>query len=212
MGYSQKSICQKERKNTEDGVCYVTELVKCPLKAYLDRIEPQEYDEETLRRFKSGDMIEDGFTALLRQNPDIYVIGTQWRAYYKDEKVEIHGRIDILAQHDDQKIVAHEVKSTKDHPWRDEPYETHVQQLQFYLHATGLQHGEINYISKKAILDGKKQIDSSYPVTQNHETYKFLIQRAHTLITALKYSIPPTPEPNGLCKYCTHNCPTKENQ
>ena len=67
-------IYEKEKKETAQGVCYVTELVKCPLKAYLDRIDPQEYDEETLRRFKAGDKLEDGFTEQLRRNPDIYII------------------------------------------------------------------------------------------------------------------------------------------
>ena len=201
----------RETKETEDGVCYVTELVKCSRKAYLDRIEPPEYDSETLRRFKAGDILEDGFTDMLRRIPGIYVIGTQWRAYYIDDKVTIHGRIDVLAQHDNQEIVAHEVKSAKDHPWSGEPYLTHKQQLQFYMGATGLEYGEVNYISKKALVYGDKDIDARFPVEQDPETFRYLVKKAHILIDALDTEIEPRPNPqeDWECGYCAHKegCP-----
>lgn len=49
MNYVEKSIQQRNGKETPEGLVYVTELVKCPLKAYLHRISPEEYDEETTK-------------------------------------------------------------------------------------------------------------------------------------------------------------------
>jgi len=209
--FSQQAVDAREKKETDEGICYVTELVKCSRKAYLDRIAPPEYDDENLRRFKAGDILEDGFTDMLRQIPGIYIIGTQWRAYYKDDKVEIHGRIDVLAQHNNQEIVAHEVKSAKDHPWSGEPYLTHRQQLQFYMGATGLEYGEVNYISKKALVYGDKNIDERFLVEQDPETFQYLIEKAHILLDALDTEVEPGPNPQEEweCGYCGHKegCP-----
>ena len=209
--FAEQAIGNREKKATEEGVCYVTELVKCSRKAYRDRVSPPEYDDQTLRRFKAGDLLEEGFTAMLRQIPGIYVIGTQWRAYYKDDKVEIHGRIDVLTQHNNKEIVAHEVKSVKDYSWSGEPYLTHRQQLQFYMGATGLEYGEINYISKKALVYGDKNIDERFLVEQDPETFQYLVEKAHILIDALDNEIEPEPNPQEYweCGYCGHkrDCP-----
>jgi len=212
MSYIQKAISRKEQKEKTNDICYVTELTKCLLKAYLDRKNPQEYDDPTLRRFAAGDLIEEAFLQTLYKDPDIYVIDTQYPAYYINETYEIHGRIDILTQHQKQKIVAHEVKSAKDYPWKEEPYENHQKQLQFYLGATGITNGEINYISKKALVTGEKELDQTHIVIMDITIYEEMIQRGKILTDALKTATPPQPEPSWLCDYCQHECPTRKKE
>lgn len=203
-------MLDKEKKETTDNVCYVTELTKCLLKAYLDRKSPKDESDETLRIFAAGDLIEEAFYQTLRKNKNIFIIATQFPAYYKEDEFEIHGRIDILTQHDSQHIVAHEVKSAKDHPWNGKPYENHQKQLQFYLGAIGLKIGEINYISKKAMVNGETNIDKKYEVEANPHEYDLLIERGRTLTKAFKTNIPPLAEPGWLCNYCSHECEARK--
>lgn len=115
-----------------------------------------------------------------------------------------------MTQHNCQKIVAHEVKSAKDHPWNGKPYENHQKQLQFYLGAIGLTFGEINYISKKAMVSGDQQLDKIYKIEANQEEYLNMIQRGKILINSIKTNTPPNPEPGWLCDYCQHPCEARE--
>ena len=80
-------------------------------------------------------MLENYWVKILINRPDVYVIGTQLAAYYYGKGFTVHGRVDVLAQHNQRELRVHEVKTIKSFQYLDEPKPYHVEQVQFYLNA-----------------------------------------------------------------------------
>ena len=197
------------RKERPPNTLYVTDLVKaCQRMAYFGITNRRDAPLESLRIFKAGDLIEDFWVDILHKRCDIRVLGTQVRAYYKCDDFEIHGRVDALCQHNNTAIVAHEVKSAKTAHWLREPKDNHVAQLQFYLNSLSIDYGQIDYLDKKALLDGKNPIDVSFTVERDPQAFTDLINTAKQLHKAWTTETQPPANPdawNGkVCNYCQY--------
>ena len=198
------------RKVRPPNYYYVTDLTKpCQRQAYYSIVEDRPFPVETLRIFEAGNIMEDYWAKVLEKDPDIRILGTQVPAYYIDEEINnivIHGRIDILAQHDDGPIIAHEVKTASSCHWMREPKPEHYEQIQFYLSCLNIENGVLDYLDKNALLRGKTNIDISFPVKQDESVAHNMINRAIKLKAAVDQKLPPPGNPeawNGkICDYC----------
>lgn len=191
---------------------YVTDLTKpCQLQAYYSIVEDRPFPVETLRIFEAGNVLEDYWVKVLENDPCIRILGKQVPAYYIDEEINnlvIHGRIDILAQHDDGPIIAHEVKTASSCHWMNEAKPEHYEQLQFYLSCLNIENGVIDYLDKSSMLQGRNIIDKSFPIKQNESVAHNMIHRALKLKAAVDQKLPPKGNPeawNGkVCNYCLY--------
>jgi len=200
---------RRQQKTRPQNTLYVTDLTKpCQRAAYLNILHPREHPLETLRIFEAGNLLENYWTETLNKRTDIQVLGTQIPAYHKNHNYEIHGRLDILCQHNNAAIVGHEVKTAKTANWLTEPKEDHTAQIQFYINALAIDFGQIDYLDKKALLNGKTRIDTTFTVERDHAAYAKLISIANRLHTARRTLTPPPANPtawNGkYCDYCQH--------
>ena len=205
-------------KIREKNTLYLTELVSpCMRKSYYGVTIDTSPDKEALRIFMSGNLIEEFWVnEVLHKSKEIKVLGTQLPARYIDpiEGFEIHGRIDVLAQHDNRQIYIHEVKSAKTCAWLTAPKPAHEQQLQFYLNILGIDLGVIDMLDKTIMLQGEdprspgadRGVDKSFVVTRNPEVLSTLVQRARVLHRALQDKTPPPKSECWLCQGAVTYC------
>lgn len=192
------------------GMLYVTDLTKACIKnAYHSIVNPTEFPLNTLRIFETGNILEDWWTNVLDKDPTIDILATQVKCYYidKEANIEIHGRLDILCQHNNTKLVAHEVKSTKSTYYlKDKPKEPHFQQLQFYMNSLGVDFGWVDYLDKDVMLNGKDpetKVDRCFLVERDFSVFARMIERAKELNGYLQTNDPP-PQKGWLCDYCQY--------
>lgn len=207
---------RRQRKPRPPNILYVTDLTKpCQRAAYFSILHPREYPVETLRIFEAGNLLEDYWTEILRKDAAIQVLGTQIPAYHRNQNYEIHGRLDILCQHNNAAIVGHEVKSAKTTSWLHTPKEDHAAQIQFYINALAIDFGQVDYLDKQALLTGETRIDTTFTVERDYAAYAKLIGVANRLHTAWRTLTPPPANPaawNGkYCDYCQHRDLCDEN-
>jgi CRISPR-associated protein Cas4 len=103
------------------------------------------------------------------------------------------GRIDALKDDgEDPHLI--EFKTVQEIP--QEPYESHVLQVQAYLLMTGLEKGYLVYLSRK---DGRVKV---FKVVKDKKALKKLVERAYIFYKALKEKTPPPPEKGSWCNNC----------
>jgi len=103
------------------------------------------------------------------------------------------GRVDALKDDgEDPHLI--EFKTIQEVP--QEPYESHVLQVQAYLLMTGLEKGYLAYLSRK---DGRVKV---FKVAKDKKALKKLVKRAYIFYKALKEKVPPPPEKGPWCNNC----------
>jgi len=103
------------------------------------------------------------------------------------------GRIDAIKEDAEDPYVV-ELKVVEDVP--EEPYETHVLQVQAYILAAKADVGYLVYISRR---NGRVKV---FKVYKNRKALRKLIERAYILYKALKEKVPPPPEKGPWCNTC----------
>ena len=201
-------------KPREVGVFWVTDLVKpCLRQAYLDVVDPRPQLIETLRIFEAGRVLERLWVDQVLPT-QFRVISTQLPARYYGEGFAVHGRVDALVQHGDRALVVHEVKSQRTAAWLREPKPEHVEQLQFYLAALGLDWGQIDYLDKTILLQGRDvkarpgeggAVDKSFQIQRDTQVFAELVRRGRFLAEAIKAGKPPAKAECWMCQgYCDY--------
>jgi CRISPR/Cas system-associated exonuclease Cas4 (RecB family) len=217
---------QENKRIRQPNTLYATDLTHpCPRQTYYKITVDRPYGLESLRIFQAGNLLEDYWTTILAKRQATRVIATQIPAYHtitiEDAQWEIHGYADALTQHNKRRLVVHEVKSTKSTYYQQmtgEPSEDHVLQLQFYLNALGIDHGQIDYLDKQALLEGTTSIDLSFSVTRSEEIMQRLLHEATETAWALQSQTIPEGNPeawNGkVCDYCNYRdlCQKEDEQ
>lgn len=206
-------FAQREvRKERPVGVLYVTDLTKpCLRSAFWSIVDKRPYEIETLRIFEAGNVLEDYWVRVLKSSPGVEVLGTQMKARYKVDGLVVHGRVDMLCQHEDGALVAHEVKTAKTAHWLKEPKSEHTQQLQFYLNCLGLDWGCVDYLDKTVFLLGQNRggegevVDRSFMVERDPMVFARLVARAKMLMRYWMDEVIPPAEPCWLCDYCLYS-------
>ena len=105
----------------------------------------------------------------------------------------LRGRVDALCREKDGEVVV-EFKATGELP--EQPYESHLLQVQAYLLMLKLERGYIVYLSRT---NGRVRV---FKVSRNGRALKQLIERAKQLHKALVNSEPPPPERGPWCRDC----------
>ncbi len=182
---------------------YVTDIVKpCLRQAYFNIIIDKPYPLESLRIFEAGNILENYWISILEKSEKI--LARQLPAYVNLGDWAVHGRIDILTQRANEKVLIHEVKSAK--KFYGSAQNEHLDQLQFYLNATGIYYGCVDYLDKTALMTGDAQIDTSIEVTKNQDDFLRITAKAGELINFLESSeLPPsnsTAWKGRICDYC----------
>lgn len=194
MSLIDRYLRNRRRKNTKKppaGAIYVTSIIKqCQRQAYLDIKQRVQPSIVKLRMFEAGNILEDYLLKVFNEVDGIDVLGTQLPTYHYGEDFTVHGRLDILAQHNNSAIVCHEVKSTQNVPY-SRPWPDHVEQLQFYLGALGLEWGQIDYLDRRALVMGEYVIDTSYEVTRDRMMFDDLVRRAEIFSRTVRENIVP---------------------
>jgi CRISPR-associated protein Cas4 len=111
----------------------------------------------------------------------------------KINEFKLVGRIDALKDDgEDPHLI--EFKTVQEIP--QEPYESHVLQVQAYLLMTSLEKGYLVYLARK---DGRVKV---FRVRKDKKALKKVVERAYILFKALKEKTPPPPERGGWCNTC----------
>jgi len=103
------------------------------------------------------------------------------------------GRVDALCREKDGEVVI-EFKTVSELP--EQPYESHLLQVQAYLLMLKLERGYLVYLSRTT---GRVRV---FRVLRNGRALKQLVERAKQLHEALVRSSPPPPERGPWCRDC----------
>jgi hypothetical protein len=150
--------------------------------------------------------VEKRWIESLRESQEVVPLSIGAPCRHINQYFEVHVKADLIAQHALGAVVLYEAKATKGKTLtRDDPYSNHVNQLQFYMNATGIEWGIINYIDCDEFKRSGRLIDRRYPINRDEKTYLTLLNRTHDLFEALDTdTIPPIKrcwKCNGFCLY-----------
>jgi CRISPR/Cas system-associated exonuclease Cas4 (RecB family) len=195
----------RTKKPKKLGNYYPSEIGSCLRKTYFSYKIPKDLDKDVLRIFEAGNNLHDLITDILdsKKNPHIELLETEMSFKQDEGEFTISGRIDnlILAKEHNKKILI-EVKSTKFLPRIAN--DTHVSQLQLYMHNTGIHDGIVLYVQKDNLQT--KAFNFKY----NDKLAEDIIKRFHGLHHCLKLDILPPAEAklikdkNWMCNYCEY--------
>ena len=85
MSLVDESLLRREAspKRRPPNVIWVTDLTKpCLRSSYYGVVARKPYDLESLRVFQAGNLLEEYWIRVLRENPDYKVLETQVPVYY----------------------------------------------------------------------------------------------------------------------------------
>ncbi len=189
------------------GRYYPSEIGRCLRNLYYSYKYPMEIKPRLLKIFELGNIMHDFVVRVLESEKisEIELIDYEIPINVKIDDFIISGRVDdlILLKTDGRKILV-EVKSHKDIRTLSGPQNTHLIQIQFYMHATGIKEGILLYIDK-ATLDTK-----SFYVKYDEHWSKLILERFRMLHRALKENQLPKPEAKlipeltWMCNYCEY--------
>jgi|TARA_Y100000310_G_scaffold68970_2_gene64316 CRISPR/Cas system-associated exonuclease Cas4 (RecB family) len=198
---------KKEMRVKVIGRYYPSEAGQCLRKSYYSFINPKEIDLELTKIFEAGNIVHDFVSKVFKsdKNPDVEVLESETSFEIPVDDFVISGRIDnlVLFKGEEKKVLV-EVKSTKSVDYLDGPQESHIMQLQLYLHARKMQEGVLVYVEKNTLKS------KTFPVTYNPSIYEVIINRFKKLHEHLKSSSTPDPESRLLedkkwmCRYCNY--------
>jgi len=193
----------RENKPKEIGRYWPSEVGSCLRKIWYSYKIPKETEAKLLRIFESGNLLHEFIVDVIKseKNKEIELVRTEMPVKIKEKDFIISGRVDnvVLLKINGEKVLV-EVKSTK--LLREEPQESHITQLQLYMHATGIHRGIILYIQKDNLQT------NWFNFGYDEGTAKKILERFRILHETLKNNAIPEAEAkknkefNWMCKYC----------
>ena len=205
---------KREKHPKQIGRYYPSEIGSCMRKVWYTYKQPKEIDPETVKVFHAGNMIHEFVVDVLKseKNPGVELLSAELPFFLNNKDFLISGRIDnpILVKQDNQKVLV-EVKSTKMLDLCKEPSKSHVQQLQLYMHSTGVHKGLIIYVEKHSLKC--KEFDIDY----DQKAAETIIRRFEMLHSHLKGEKIPLPEAKldpkikWMCNYCEYRKECDDN-
>ncbi|MEM3685458.1 MAG: PD-(D/E)XK nuclease family protein [Conexivisphaerales archaeon] len=141
---------QEENEDHErhEGEYYPSSIGSCIRKQYYEYTKPMPPSPETLAIFATGEGVHEAVAESLKRSGEVIVNHTELPIKLRiTEEIELSGRVDILLAEILGKKAVVEVKSTSSIP--SEPYESHMLQLQTYLHALAIDTGFMLYWDKR---------------------------------------------------------------
>ena len=201
------SYFKKELSIKSIGRYYPSEAGQCLRKSYYSFINPKEIGLELTKIFQAGNILHDFVCKVFEsdKNPDVELLEAETPFEIPVDDFIISGRIDnlIKLKNEDKKVLV-EVKSTKMLSMMPSPNESHVMQLQLYLHAREMEEGAILYVEKNTLQS------KTFPIKRDPKQYEQIISRFKKLHAHLKESTTPSPEARlkeekkWMCRYCAY--------
>lgn len=198
----------KDRKDYKQTSWHISGLGGCLRGQYFSRlgIAPDYLlDDRTLRVFDMGNKIEDWLVDLIETQKDVIDIQTQVRV--EDKKLNISGRIDLLATFRNTKMI-YEIKSKHSRSFwymiKKGPQREHEYQLWCYLYLMNIKRGKLVYVSKDdlAIMEFEVRLDNKEIKNEVFNIIKLL----NKAWKAKDPSLLPLPDKKSWqSKYCSYH-------
>mgnify|MGYP001615525314 CR=1 FL=1 len=136
------------------GRYYPSEIGQCMRKVWYSFRNPKPFDKELKKVFEAGNRLHEFVADVFKSDKveEVELVEKEIPFELAIDDFTISGRIDDLIRvkiGDKQALV--EVKSTKNLKYMEEPSESHVMQLQLYLHARKLTEGILLYLEKNTL-------------------------------------------------------------
>ena len=205
---------QAERKERGD-YWYASEIGGCPRKAFYARkkVEGEPISPNSLRQMKAGGLAEVLVLERVADKSGLQVgekklVEAMREVQFNDEKLQIHGRADLVISYDDKSQEVVECKSMNSNGFRYRDKEGkasdhHEYQLWFYLYVAQIESGQFIYVSR----DDLRMMQ--FPLTlSNQEVGDKVIKRIDYLNQhwADDKIPPPLEQEGGLCspRWCPY--------
>lgn len=198
---------RRESRPKGIGKYYPSEAGSCMRKVFYSYKYPSEIDPDLRKIFQMGNIIHDFVVEVLKseKNDKVELLQSEFPFKEQIEDFVISGRIDNLIKiNASGEIYLVEVKSTKGLNWVEEAAPHNVQQLQLYMHFTGVHNGILLYIDKTNLKSKIFKINYS---KDNAEKIIERFKKLHKHLTEDK--IPEAEarahkEANWMCRYCEY--------
>jgi CRISPR/Cas system-associated exonuclease Cas4 (RecB family) len=178
---------ESEQHVRPDGAYYPSSIGSCLRKQYYLYTVEEKPDPEKLAVFATGKGVHVAVAEALRKSGIVKVDAEEYPVELRiSEEVRLTGRVDILLVELDGAKVVVEVKSTSRIP--ETPHETHLLQLQTYLHSMSLPKGFLLYWDKRT---GETR---AFRVERDPQSLQKIGERAIILHEHLKSGKPPFKE------------------
>jgi len=197
----------REDRKKELGRYYPSEIGNCLRKTWYSYNHPRKTDPNLIRIFELGNMIHELVAKILKsdKNPEIELLEEETSFKQVEEEFTISGRIDdlILVKENNAKVLV-EVKSAKSIDYVNEPSPQYEDQLQYYMHVTGVHSGIILYIDKTNLKS------KTFVVQYEKEKAEKVVRRFRFLHDHLKQGKLPfaeakiEPKKNFMCRFCEY--------
>jgi len=204
----------RETREKKVGRYYPSECGSCLRKVWYSYKNPKEVDKELMKVFEMGNIIHGFIVEAIKseKNPHVELIETEAPFQFREGNITVSGRIDdvVLVKLNGKKYIV-EVKSTAGLKWTNEPTESHVFQLQLYLHNKKIEDGIILYIEKNTLQC------KPFEVKYDEEKAQEAINRIKALHQFLVEDVMPEPEAKTKekmqwqCKMCQYEKECGEN-
>jgi len=201
------NFLKRELNEKKIGKYYPSECGNCIRKSWYSYKTPKETDKDLIKIFQAGNLIHEFIVDVLKseKNPEITLIGSEVPFKIELDELIVSGRIDnIIKVELDNKIFLVEVKSASSINFVDVPSESHVMQLQLYMHQQNIHNGLILYIEKNTLKTKVFEIKYDFNIIEE------ALNRFKALHRFLVLDELPDPEAriekdmNWQCKNCSY--------
>ena len=201
------NFLKRELSEKKIGKYYPSECGSCIRKSWYSYKIPKEVDKELTGVFQAGNMVHEFIVDVLKseKNPHVNLLGSEVPFKIDIDGLVVSGRIDnIIRVEVDKKVYLVEVKSASALKFLDKPSESHIMQLQLYMHKQKIHDGLVLYIEKNTLKT--KVFDVKYDFNIVEEA----VNRFRVLHNFLVSEKLPDPEAriekdmNWQCKKCNY--------
>lgn len=206
---------EREIEEKKIGRYYPSEIGRCLRNLYYSYKYPMKVKPRLLKIFELGNIMHDFIVKVLQSEkiPEIELVDYEIPVELKIDDFLVSGRIDdlIILKTDGKKILI-EVKTCKDIRMVTKPQNSHMIQLQFYMHITGIKEGMLLYVDKTTMET------KSFKLEYDEHWSNLIIERFKKLHEALIKDELPLPEAKlideikWMCNFCEYKEKCEKNE
>jgi len=182
---------QSEIRIRSIGRYYPSEVGQCMRKTWYAFRNPKPFDKELKKVFEAGNRLHEFVADVFKSDKveEVELVEKEVPFELNFDDFTISGRIDDLIKIKlGNKEALVEVKSTKDLRYMEEASESHVMQLQLYLHARQIKEGILLYLEKNTLKS------KTFHVVYDENVFNQVIERFRLLHKKLIDGKLPSPE------------------
>ncbi len=189
------------------GRYYPSEVGQCMRKTWYTFRNPKPFDKELKKVFEAGNRLHEFVADVFKSDKieEVELVEKEVPFELNVDDFTISGRIDDLIRIKlGSRDVLVEVKSTKDLRYMEEPSESHVMQLQLYLHARHIKEGVLLYLEKNTLKS------KTFHIAYDVNIFNNVIERFRLLHKRLMNGQIPPPEARldedkrWMCRSCQY--------